>query len=131
MSTKFQAPRGTHDVLPGEHTWWHVVRTMEEQAAQYGWRRIQTPGFEDTGLFARTAGAGKLLAGANGPRWPYSDEFTAGIERELVKNMRIGVMYYHRTNRDQVGTRNTAVPSSAYTPFTINVPFTFAPIRSH
>jgi histidyl-tRNA synthetase len=56
MSGKFQAPRGTHDVLPAEHTWWHVVRTMEEQAAQYDWRRIQTPGFEDTGLFARTAG---------------------------------------------------------------------------
>jgi histidyl-tRNA synthetase len=29
---------------------------MEEQTALYGWRRIQTPGFEDTGLFARTAG---------------------------------------------------------------------------
>ncbi len=55
-SGKFQAPRGTHDVLPGEHLWWHVVGTMEEQAAAYGWRRIQTPGFEDTGLFARTAG---------------------------------------------------------------------------
>jgi histidyl-tRNA synthetase len=57
MSGKFQAPRGTHDVLPSDYTWWHVVRTMEEQAALYGWRRIQTPGFEDTGLFARTAGA--------------------------------------------------------------------------
>ncbi len=30
---------------------------MEEVAALYGWRRIQTPGFEDTGLFARTSGA--------------------------------------------------------------------------
>jgi histidyl-tRNA synthetase len=56
VSEKFQAPRGTHDVLPTEQLWWHVVRTMEEQAAQYGWRRIQTPAFEDTGLFARTAG---------------------------------------------------------------------------
>ncbi|HEY6031763.1 MAG TPA: histidine--tRNA ligase, partial [Gaiellaceae bacterium] len=56
MSQKFQAPRGTHDVLPDDHLWWHVVRTMEEQAALYGWRRIQTPGFEDTALFARTAG---------------------------------------------------------------------------
>jgi histidyl-tRNA synthetase len=54
--TKFQAPRGTHDVLPSDHVWWHVVRTMEDQAAQYGWKRIQTPGFEDTGLFLRTAG---------------------------------------------------------------------------
>jgi hypothetical protein len=61
-------------------------------------------------------------AGPNGPRWPYSDEITAGVERELVMNMRIGVMYYHRTNRDQIGTTNTAVPSSAYTPITFNVP---------
>ena len=30
---------------------------MEEVTALYGWRRIQTPGFEDTGLFARTSGA--------------------------------------------------------------------------
>jgi histidyl-tRNA synthetase len=56
VSTKFQAPRGTHDVLPGDPLWWHVVSTMERQAALYGWSRIQTPGFEDTGLFARTAG---------------------------------------------------------------------------
>jgi len=62
-------------------------------------------------------------AGANGPRWPYSDEITAGVERELMKNMRVGVMYYHRTNRDQIGTRNTAATTSAaYVPFTITVP---------
>jgi len=56
MAGRFQAPRGTHDVLPAETRWWHVVRTMETQAELYGWSRIQTPGFEDTGLFARTAG---------------------------------------------------------------------------
>jgi histidyl-tRNA synthetase len=56
VSGSFQAPRGTHDVLPRDHLWWHVVRTIEEQCAQYGWRRIQTPGFEETGLFARTSG---------------------------------------------------------------------------
>ena len=56
MNAKFQAPRGTHDVLPGEHLWWHVVGVMEQQAAEYGWQRVQTPGFEDTALFARTAG---------------------------------------------------------------------------
>jgi histidyl-tRNA synthetase len=54
---KFQAPRGTHDVLPSDANWWHVVRVMEEVTALYGWGRIQTPGFEDTGLFERTAGA--------------------------------------------------------------------------
>jgi histidyl-tRNA synthetase len=56
VTERFQAPRGTHDVLPGDATWWHLVRTMEEVTALYGWRRIQTPAFEDTGLFARTAG---------------------------------------------------------------------------
>jgi histidyl-tRNA synthetase len=56
VSGKFQAPRGTHDVLPSDGTWWGVVRTMEETAQLYGWRRIQTPGFEDTGLFERTSG---------------------------------------------------------------------------
>jgi histidyl-tRNA synthetase len=54
--SRFQAPRGTHDVLPSEHVWWHVVHTMEEVAALYGWGQIQTPGFEDTALFTRTSG---------------------------------------------------------------------------
>jgi histidyl-tRNA synthetase len=53
------APRGTHDVLPAEQALWqHVVRTAEEVAAAYGYERIQTPGFEETELFARTSGAG-------------------------------------------------------------------------
>jgi histidyl-tRNA synthetase len=56
VSARFQAPRGTHDVLPADAAWWHVVGTMEQVAALYGWSRIQTPGFEDTALFARTSG---------------------------------------------------------------------------
>ena len=56
MSEKFQTPRGTHDVLPSDANWWHLVRVMEEVAVLYGWGRIQTPGFEDTGLFERTSG---------------------------------------------------------------------------
>jgi len=56
VSEKFQAPRGTHDVLPNDHLWWRGIRTIEEQCAQYGYRRVQTPGFEETALFARTSG---------------------------------------------------------------------------
>ena len=56
MSPAFQAPRGTHDVLPSGHLWWHVVRTIEELTKLYGYGRIQTPGFEDTALFQRTSG---------------------------------------------------------------------------
>ena len=57
MSEKFQAPRGTHDVLPGDRLWWYVIETIEAQCAQYGWSRVQTPGFEETPLFERTSGA--------------------------------------------------------------------------
>jgi len=57
VTEKLQAPRGTHDVLPSDATWWRLVRTMEEVTALYGFGRIQTPGFEDTNLFARTSGA--------------------------------------------------------------------------
>jgi histidyl-tRNA synthetase len=56
VSPPFQAPRGTHDVLPSGHLWWHVVRTIEELTRLYGYGRIQTPGFEDTALFQRTSG---------------------------------------------------------------------------
>ena len=51
-----KAPRGTNDILPSDERWWHLVRTMQEQAALYGWRPIMTPGFEDTALFERTSG---------------------------------------------------------------------------
>jgi histidyl-tRNA synthetase len=55
--SRFQAPRGTHDVLPGDANWWQLVRVMEDVTSLYGWGRIQTPVFEDTGLFERTSGA--------------------------------------------------------------------------
>lgn len=60
----------------------------------------------------------------NGPEWPYSDEITVGIEREVAEDLRIGVTYYHRTNRKDVGSRNVAVPPTAYTEHTVTVPGT-------
>jgi histidyl-tRNA synthetase len=57
--TRIQAPRGTHDVLPtAQPLWQKVTGEMERLCALYGYRRIQTPGFEDTDLFQRTSGAG-------------------------------------------------------------------------
>jgi histidyl-tRNA synthetase len=57
--TRFEAPRGTHDITPTEWpAWRRVLDAAEELCARYGYRRIQTPGFEDTELFARTSGAG-------------------------------------------------------------------------
>jgi histidyl-tRNA synthetase len=56
---KFEAPRGTHDILPSEQPLrQHVGDAVRELCARYGYRRIDTPGFEDTELFVRTSGAG-------------------------------------------------------------------------
>ncbi len=57
--SKFEAPRGTHDILPRDQpNWRRVAEEMQRVCALYGYRRIQTPGFEDTELFARTSGKG-------------------------------------------------------------------------
>jgi len=56
---KIEAPRGTHDILPADQPLWQrVVGEAERLCALYGYRRIQTPVFEDTALFERTSGAG-------------------------------------------------------------------------
>ena len=56
---KFEAPRGTHDILPSEQPRWRrVIGEAESLCARYGYRRIDTPAFEDTELFARTSGQG-------------------------------------------------------------------------
>jgi len=55
----FEAPRGTHDILPSEQPLWErVIGEAERLCALYGYRKIQTPGIEDTELIARTSGAG-------------------------------------------------------------------------
>ncbi|HKG43849.1 MAG TPA: histidine--tRNA ligase [Gaiellaceae bacterium] len=57
--TTFEAPRGTHDILPSEQPLWRLVtREAERLCSLYGYRPIQTPVFEDTSLFQRTSGAG-------------------------------------------------------------------------
>lgn len=53
----FQTPRGTSDILPSDQPYWKLVSsTVESLAQRYGYRRIDTPIFEDTGLFVRGVG---------------------------------------------------------------------------
>jgi histidyl-tRNA synthetase len=58
MSEKPQAPRGTYDVLPEQEA---ARRAVEDAAGRIlggaGYRRIETPIFEHTDLFARGVGA--------------------------------------------------------------------------
>lgn len=57
MAEPFTAPKGTYDVLPEAQPvrrW--VIATAEAVFARYGYRRIDTPAFEDTRLFTRGVG---------------------------------------------------------------------------
>ncbi|CAB4922354.1 unannotated protein [freshwater metagenome] len=58
MSERLQAPRGTFDVLPEQS----ALRAQVEEVARRvlesaGYRRIETPAFEDTDVFRRAVGA--------------------------------------------------------------------------
>jgi histidyl-tRNA synthetase len=57
MASKFQAPRGTFDVLPEDAGARRSVELqMEARAAAAGYERIATPAFEETELFERGVG---------------------------------------------------------------------------
>ncbi len=59
MSSKIERPRGTHDIVPAQMPLWQRLSgEVERLCALYGYRKILTPVFEDTALFARTAGQG-------------------------------------------------------------------------
>jgi len=55
----YRAPRGTSDILPGEQLYWRYVEQKAVNICQlYGYERIESPAFEDTGLFTRSVGPG-------------------------------------------------------------------------
>jgi histidyl-tRNA synthetase len=114
---KFEAPRGTHDVLPAQQPLWErVIAEAERLCALYGYRRITLPLFEDTELFARTSGEGSDVVQKE--MYTFSDrsdrsltlrpEATASVARAYiqhglyreprpVKTFVIGPMYRYTT----------------------------------
>lgn len=64
MSEKYQAPRGTNDILPGPlkepvfevHKWQHLEVAFDKVCRTFGYREIRTPMFEDVDLFIRSSG---------------------------------------------------------------------------
>jgi histidyl-tRNA synthetase len=55
---KFQAIKGTRDILPPDSTLWNrVEQTAREVFTTYGFNEIRPPIFEQTELFARSIGA--------------------------------------------------------------------------
>ncbi len=53
----FKAPRGTRDILPAEQGYWKwITGRAAEICRLYGYQRIDTPVFEDAGLFRHSVG---------------------------------------------------------------------------
>jgi histidyl-tRNA synthetase len=93
MAERFQAPRGTSDVLPAEAAIRERLRTAAAGIfARAGYERIETPVFEETELFAR--GVGESTDIVRKEMFTFSDqggrsltlrpEATAGICRAYI-----------------------------------------------
>jgi histidyl-tRNA synthetase len=93
----FRAARGTRDLLPGEtSTWTRLERLAAGLAMRYGYRRIETPMFEQAGVFER--GVGEVTdiiekelfrivpRTEESEAWALRPEPTAGIARAYVQH---------------------------------------------
>jgi hypothetical protein len=50
---------------------------------------------------------------------PYSEQISVAYERQLWRDLRVGVAYYYRTKKNMIGIENTLVAPSDYTPITV------------
>ncbi|HLM84033.1 MAG TPA: histidine--tRNA ligase, partial [Candidatus Bathyarchaeia archaeon] len=90
-----QPPRGMRDILPADQPFWQQVRKISEKAAaDFGYRRIDTPMVEFTNLFTRGIGTGTDIiekemysfSTKGGEKVSLRPEFTAGIARSYIQN---------------------------------------------
>ncbi len=55
----YKSPRGTIDILPEEQRYWRYIEGKAIEICRlYGYERVDTPVFEDAGLFTRSIGEG-------------------------------------------------------------------------
>ena len=96
---RYQAPRGTRDLLPAERAaFLRLERLAQDLAARYGYQAIETPLFEQSEVFERAVGQAtdvvekelfRVQAGRGDQereRWALRPEPTAGIVRAYVQH---------------------------------------------
>jgi histidyl-tRNA synthetase len=90
----FQTPRGTQDILPDEELYREAIsEQIRRLTVLYGYRKIDTPMFEDAGLFVRGVGEGTDIVDKemytfkdrDGDLLALRPEFTAGIVRAYLQ----------------------------------------------
>ncbi len=90
----FTAPIGTHDVLaPESARWTALVATFARVAGQYGYGMVQTPMFEDLGVFLRMGEGTDVVTkemydfeDKGGRRLALRPEGTASVVRAFVEH---------------------------------------------
>ncbi len=93
--TSFNAPKGTNDLLPPDSLRWRaLVRLAEDRFSRAGYAPVETPTFEDTGLFER--GVGESTEVVTKQMYTFEDlgkrsltlrpEGTAGVVRAAVEH---------------------------------------------
>lgn len=91
----YQAPRGTQDILPADRPYWrYVTEEMHTVAALFGFSQIDTPIFEETGLYVRGVGEGTDIVDKEmysfqdkgGTEITLRPEWTAGVMRAYIEH---------------------------------------------
>ena len=105
MAPRFQAPRGTRDLLPEELGRWQWAEAQARGVLErYGYGEIRTPLFEDFELFARTSGESSDVVQKEMYRFKdlgdrdlaLRPEFTAGVMRAYLERGLGGRTRVHR-----------------------------------
>lgn len=98
---QFRTPKGTHDLLPEDHVFMtYIKKAVRHRARQAGYKRIETPLFENRAIFERGIGAHTdivekelfMVSSKHGtdddsqPEFALRPEFTASICRSYVEH---------------------------------------------
>ncbi len=98
----FKAPRGTQDTLPEDQPYWRfVIRTGEELAALYGYERIDTPTFEEAGLFIHGTGESTDIVSREMYLFTDRDERQMALRPESTPNIARAYLEHGLFNRPQ------------------------------
>ena len=91
----FQTPKGVHDILPKDHEFHTFIKkVVRHRCRQAGFRRITTPIFEFTDVFARSIGVTSDIVSKEmytfedkkGRSLTLKPEGTAGVVRSFIQN---------------------------------------------
>ena len=97
---QFRTPKGTHDLLPEDHVFMtYIKKAVRHRARQAGYKRIETPIFENRDIFERGIGkhtdivekelfmvSSKHGAEEKTPEFALRPEFTASICRSYIEH---------------------------------------------